>query len=95
MYWLVYAYIVDGIIRNLGAFDPNGAYTYANDFAKKSYGSNAIAVDVTDYPVAIGDAYRDGEFYHNGEKVERVSTVREDIETVYEALAELGELIGG
>lgn len=96
MYWEIYAYIVDGKIKDIAVFAPDGGYTKANMLAKQIYGNSAIAVNVTDYPVQIGDIYgNDGLFYRDKEVIEKTYTVDDDILSIKLALAELGSLIGG
>lgn len=95
MYWQIYAYILDGIVKGTGVFEPLGAYTNANAVAQNLYGYNAFAVDVTYYPVQSGDMYADGVFYRDGNPIERLDPVGDDIYDVKLGIAELGELVAG
>ena len=54
-------------------------YERASQFARLSYGSDAIAVDTTRIPVQIGDTYDNGKFYRNGEEVLPNPTQEEQI----------------
>lgn len=56
------------------------SYTTANELAKGQYGVEAFAVDSTQYPVSIGDYYRDGIFYFKdgNTPVPRQNTAEED-----------------
>ena len=93
MYWQIYAYIIDGIVKGTGVYEPLGAYTNANMVAKNLFGNDAFAVDVTYYPVQAGDTYIDGAFYRDGEEVKRLDPIGDDIYDVKLGIAELGELV--
>ena len=54
----VFALIYNGVVANIAV----GDYTNCDMAAKDTYGSTAFAVEVTQYPVAIGDSYHDGIF---------------------------------
>lgn len=77
--WLNYAYIKNGKIENIGSFLYTG-YTEAQIVAKQLYGNEAFAVDVTQYPVKVGDDYVDGLFYRDGVKIDPLPTDEQDIE---------------
>ena len=94
-YWDNYALICDGVVKNIAVFDPNGAYTMANLLAKEQYGASAVAVNVTDYPVHIGDTYRDGIFYRGDQAIGPVDELNDNLTEIKLALAELGSLIAG
>lgn len=54
---MTYALINDGVVSNIISLDSRAV----NDFP--------TAVSCRDKPVAIGDTYSEGRFYHNGEEV--------------------------
>lgn len=55
-------------------------YQTASTIARSEFGEDAIAVDVTLYPVEIGYTYRDGTFYDiSGDVVTRNPTEAEQI----------------
>ena len=54
----VFALIHNELVVNIVV----GTYTNCDNAAKDTYGENAFAVDVTRYPVQIGDFYRYGRF---------------------------------
>lgn len=60
--WATFAYILDGVVTNIGAFEPN-EYDKANMIAKATHGDRAFALDVTYIPVQIGDKYDSQGFY--------------------------------
>ena len=69
-----------------------GDYFNCNEIAKERYGKSAFAVEITLYPVQVGDHYLNGVFYRTdpetGENVEieRVPTEAEQIATLTAAL---------
>lgn len=65
----IYAMIKDGTVQNVTVSDN---YEESNRIARAVYGDDAIAVDCTQYPCAIGDKYREGIFYRSqdGEETE-------------------------
>lgn len=93
----VYALVSEERIQNVCVCDN---YEIANHIARASYGDNAFAVDCLRYPCAIGDAYRDGTFYHvnseTGEEtaIEYVPTQEEQVQelTIKLAIAEAQNL---
>lgn len=95
MYWQIYAYILNGVIKNIGVFEPLGAFTNATIVAQDLYGYDAYAVDVTYFPVQPGDTYENGLFYRDGEIIGRLDPVGDDIYDVKLGIAELGELVAG
>lgn len=54
---MTYALINDGVVSNIISLDSRAVADFPN------------AVNCMDKPVAIGDTYSDGRFYHNGEEV--------------------------
>lgn len=94
-YWDNYAFICDGVVKNIAVFDPNGAYTMANMLAKEQYGGSAFAVNVNDYPVNIGDSYHDGCFYRGDQPIGPIDELNNSMTEIKLALAELGSLIAG
>ena len=77
-----YALIENGIVENIIYLHPMNAEDFPN------------AVSFDEIPVAIGDEYRNGQFYRNGEIVKEVSTFAE-MEDMRSALNELGVTING
>ena len=66
--WLSFAFISHGVVQNITCYLYTG-YSEANDMAKFScQDPDAFAVDVTQYPVWIGDRYEDGYFKRIDEK---------------------------
>lgn len=62
--WFVYALIgEDKEIKNIGVYSLDGGYTLACIHAVEMFGEGAIAVEVSQYPVQIGDTYDEGRFY--------------------------------
>lgn len=64
-------------------------YTEANRLATALYGSDGIAVDVTQYHVKAGDKYREGMFYSVGEDgsetlVNPIPTVDQEVQLLRE-----------
>ncbi len=57
-------------------------YEMANKLARACYGSDAIAADVSLYPVRLGDSYVDGIYYRDGAVIERNPTEAERIEAL-------------
>lgn len=56
----IFSQIKEKTIKNIIVADN---YEIANQLARDIYGEGAIAVDSTQYPVSIGDIYKDGMFY--------------------------------
>lgn len=82
----IFAQIFDGKIQNIIICDE---YVMANELSKMCYGDEGFAVDVEQYPVAIGDEYRDGFFYRKFEdgterQIEYVPTERQAITALEE-----------
>ncbi len=78
-YWRTYAHIQNNTVKNIGVYAPEGAYTYANNFAHEFYGADAFSVDVTQIPVAINDVYSHGQFYRDGTEILPLPTDEEQI----------------
>ena len=79
-------------------------YETANQLARQLYGSDAFAVDSTQYPVSEGDYYKDGVFYFkDGETViprnptseEQVLELQKQNETLTECILEMSEIVYG
>lgn len=64
------------IIKNIIVADD---FELANRIANRQYGCGAIAIDTTDYPVRIGDIWKDGVFYHLGAVVPKNPSYDEQI----------------
>lgn len=84
----IFAIISDGIIKNVSV----GDYEITNYIAKASYGPDAFAVEVTQYPVQEGDLYENGNFYRvNSETqektaIEMIPTDRDEINNIKNGL---------
>lgn len=77
-----YALIENGIVTNIIYLHPMNEEDFPN------------AVAIENLPVAIGDEYKSGQFYRNGEIVKEVSTFAE-MEDMRSALNELGVTVNG
>lgn len=77
-----YALVENGIITNIIYLHPMNAEDFPN------------AVAIESLPVAIGDEYRNEQFYRNGEIVKEASTFAE-MEDMRSALNELGVTVNG
>lgn len=77
-----YALVENGIVTNIIYLHPMNAEDFPN------------AVAMENLPVAIGDEYKSGQFYRNGEIVKEVSTFAE-MEDMRSALNELGVTVNG
>lgn len=93
--WLNYAYISNGIVQNVASYLYTG-YRDANvNAAEFCNDPLAFAINVTQYPVQIGDTYRNGQFYHiddvTGEEniVNALPTEEEQIEANSAAIDDL------
>ena len=92
----IFALIDDGEVKNIVV----GEYYDCDQVAKATYGDSAFAIDITQYPVQIGDTYENGNFYRivNGmkKKVEYIPTDSEKIDSIIisneETLAYLEEV---
>ena len=76
-----YALIVDGIVKNIVSIHPMNASSFPN------------AVPTGELPVAIGDTFDNGVFYHDGVEVTMPETFAEENADMKEALALLGVII--
>ena len=90
-YWKNYAFIKEQKIVNIAVYAPDGAYTAANLQAKQFYGSDAIAVDVTQYPVNIGDLYKDAIFSRDGIQIDPLPTDEEEIMSLKRTVSAITE----
>ena len=54
--------------KNMARLDGNGIVINIEWCSDKTSDTETL-VNMSDYPVAIGDTYKDGFFYRNGEKV--------------------------
>lgn len=72
---MTYALINDGVVSNIISLDSRAVADFPN------------AVNCMDKPVAIGDTYSDGRFYHNGEEV--LSELEEARKQIEDMQAEL------
>lgn len=66
-------------------------YELANQLARSVYGEDAIAVESTQYPISVGDNYRDGVFYYKNSEiaVPRQNTGEENALLAVEKVTEL------
>jgi len=89
----VYALINNGAVQNVVV----GNYYNCNVVAHNTYGQDAVAVEVTQYPVEIGDTYEGGKFYRMIQSVkteiERIPTEEEVVTAHTAALASQDEEI--
>lgn len=82
----VWALIKDGVIVNLAL----GSYYDVSRIGIVTYGEGTVAIEVTQYPVKIGDTYEDGKFYTmEGETKVEVERIPTEAETVAEHTNEL------
>lgn len=94
----IFAVLVNNKIVELGVWDDDSAsYSLANEFAKIHFGSNAMAIDVTDYPVAVEDSYVDGEFYRNmngeSKKIDRIPTYVERLDLLEQKVKDIEKML--
>ena len=77
----VFALINNEQIENLIVCD---TYPVAADLAEASLGKGAVAVDVSNFPVRIGDRYIEGLFYekNSNELINPLPTEKEEIELI-------------
>lgn len=85
-YWRTYAFVLNHAVVGIGAYEPNSAYTLANDHAHEFHGESAFAVDVTQIPVNVNDTYSHGQFYRNGEEILPLPTDEEQIRSLSEQI---------
>lgn len=85
----IFAIISECEVKNVvvGEFEP------CNQVARLDYGDEAYAVEVTQYPVQIGDFYEGGVFYRevNGEEV-RIDPIPTDSQKIDMLTAENASL---
>lgn len=70
-----FAIVEDGIVTNI---------VWGMIYNTKEEVPNAVQVD--DRAVEIGDEYRDGKFYHDGEEVKTISEKMADMKAALEVL---------
>lgn len=75
-------------VQNIAVCDN---YETANQLARAIYGDEAIAVDTTQIPVAIGDVYETGNFYRDGVVISPNPTEEQEIAALKAENAELLE----
>ena len=70
-------------------------YELANQLARSLYGEDAIAVESTQYPISLGDNYRDGVFYYKNSEiaVPRQNTGEENALLAVEKVTDLASAI--
>lgn len=88
----VFALINNEKIENLIVCD---TYPVAADLAEASLGKGAVAVDVSKYPVRIGDRYIEGLFYekNSNELINPLPTEKEEIQLLKNESQAKDELI--
>lgn len=86
--WEEYALIKSNTVRQIGCFEI-GDYTVAVQLAHEIYGSDAIAVNVTQYKVHVGDTYEEGVFFHDGQPVPQLPTDEQEIAALNDAVDDL------
>jgi len=67
----------------------SGGYTQANVHAMTKFGEGTFAVNITYYPVGIGDTYYGGRFYRNGAEIHSMPTEQEEIDSLNNAVDDL------
>lgn len=74
----VFAMILNETVMNIMICEN---YQLANDIAKGSYGPEAFAVDILQYPCQMGDKYINGRFYRqsDGTEIEYVPTQEQEV----------------
>lgn len=82
----IFSLINNGTIQNIVVCDN---YETANQLSRSMFGNNALAVDTTLYPVAIGDSYISGKFYRDGVEIPANPTEAREIEILQEITSEL------
>lgn len=91
IYHTIFAHIHDSEVKDISV----GEFYEANEIAKMQYGDDAFAVEVTQYPVEIGDKFIDGYFKRevNGEMtiIDRIPTAEEEVQALKSENAELRE----
>ena len=90
-YWKDFAFVKEQKIVNIAVYAPDGAYTAANLQAKQFYGSDAIAVDVTQYPVKIGDTYENGTFLRDRIQIDPLPTDEEELAILKKTVSSITE----
>ena len=89
----VFAFVVKNeadvkVVQNIAVCDN---YETASQLARAVYGDDAIAVDTTRIPVAIGDVYENGNFYRDGVLILPNPTEEQEIAALKAENAELLE----
>lgn len=62
----IYAGIVNNTVKNVFVSEDSGT---ANVICRSTLGKDAIAIDVTEYPIGVGDGYYNGHFYRNNVEI--------------------------
>lgn len=92
----IYAQVDAGIVKNVMVC---ADYEDASYLSRATYGDDALAIDVTNIPCMIGDAYRDGTFYRDGKAVTPEASTEASIADLKagqnEIILALAALIGG
>lgn len=97
--WEEYAFVLNGIVQNVGVF-AIGGYTDAHVMAAEIYGKDCLAINVTQIPTSIGDKYNseNGCFYHVAEDgtetlVPTIPTEEESVDALNRTTTEQSENI--
>lgn len=69
----VYADVFEGVVKNVSV----GDFGVTDQIAKERWGADAVAINVTQIPVQIGDTYKDGVFYRDGVEIEVLLTAEQ------------------
>lgn len=89
----VFALISDNEVKNVIV----GDFYNCNEIARIEYGEDAVAVEVTQYPVQSGDSYENGNFYRivDGKKVsiDPVPTDSQKLDMLMSDNAELSKYV--
>lgn len=97
--WLTFAFIYKNKVVNLACYLYTG-YTEASEHARSyahdwlgagdpKYENGAVAVEVTQIPVQIGDDYIDGIFYRDGEEIRPLLSIEETVNITQDTLTAL------
>ena len=84
--WEEYAFITNGIVQNIAVFAVGG-YTDANIMGSEVFGKDCVVINVSQIPTAVGDIYKDGNFYRVAE--DGTQTIVPTIPTEEESVNEL------
>lgn len=98
IYHQIFAKIKDNIVKELMMCN---SYEMANIVARKTYGKDALAVEVTFWECQIGDTYRNNKFYspegkerqYWGNEIENIEKLKSENEHLKKQTSEDNETI--